>query len=55
MATGPKAVWVNSPSNPTGEIYTREELTAIIDTAQKYDVMVWYDAAYIDITYDGVR
>jgi aspartate/methionine/tyrosine aminotransferase len=36
-------------------MYTREELTAIVDMAQKYNILVWYDAAYIDITYDGTK
>ena len=34
-----KAILVNSPNNPTGSIYTREELTEIAELAKEYDLI----------------
>ena len=36
----PKAIVVCNPSNPTGRVFTKEELTVIADLAKKYDTYV---------------
>ncbi len=41
-----KALILNSPSNPTGSTYTKDELLALIETALKYDFLIWSDEIY---------
>jgi N-succinyldiaminopimelate aminotransferase len=49
-----RAVIVNTPQNPTGKVYSREELSAIADLCQKHDVIAITDEVYEHILYDGV-
>jgi aspartate aminotransferase len=44
---------VNTPSNPSGRIATREELEAIASVANERDLIVISDEIYEKITYDG--
>ncbi|MDO4285789.1 MAG: pyridoxal phosphate-dependent aminotransferase [Eubacteriales bacterium] len=48
-----KALVLNSPSNPTGMIYTRQELQAIANLAVEKDFYVVADEMYEYLTYDG--
>ncbi len=48
-----KAVILNSPNNPTGMIYHREELQAIADVAIRKDIYVVSDEMYENLVYDG--
>lgn len=50
-----KAIVLNSPSNPTGMLYTREELQAIADVVVKKDIFVVSDEMYEYLTYDGAE
>lgn len=50
-----KAIVLNSPSNPTGMLYTREELEAIADVVVKKDIFVVSDEMYEYLTYDGAE
>lgn len=50
-----KALILNSPSNPTGMLYTREELEAIADVVVKKDIYVVADEMYEYLTYDGAE
>jgi aspartate aminotransferase len=50
-----KLLIINSPSNPTGAVYTREELGAIIDVAVKHNLYVMSDEIYEHLTYDGAK
>ena len=47
----PKAIIVCNPSNPSGKVFTREELTIIADLAKKYDSFVITDEVYEHILY----
>lgn len=47
------ALILNSPSNPTGMIYTKEELTAIGNWAVKNDILIVADDIYGRLVYDG--
>ncbi len=38
-----RAVIINSPNNPTGQIYTREELTALAEVLKKYSVQYGHE------------
>lgn len=48
-----KALMLNNPSNPTGMLYTREELTAIAEVCKKHDIYVIADEIYSGLVYDG--
>ncbi len=48
-----KALVLNTPNNPTGMIYTREELQKIADFAVKNDIFVVSDEMYEYLIYDG--
>ncbi len=49
------ALVLNSPSNPTGMAYTKEELTAIADVCIKHDLYVISDEIYEHLLYDGTH
>lgn len=51
----PKAIVVCNPSNPTGRVFTKEELTVIADLAKKYDTYVITDEVYEHIVYEPYR
>lgn len=46
-----KAIWVNFPSNPTGQVATLDELKNLVDFAKKHDLTVLYDNAYSEISF----
>ena len=48
-----KCVLFNSPSNPTGMMYTREELRALADVCIARDVYIIADEIYYKLVYDG--
>jgi aminotransferase len=47
----PKALILCNPSNPTGKVFTREELQQIAELAIRYDVFVITDEVYEHIVY----
>lgn len=47
-----KAVILNSPSNPTGMVYTREEIEAIAEVVIRRDIYVVSDEIYENLIYD---
>lgn len=44
-----------SPSNPTGAVYTRDELAALMDVAVKHNLYVMSDEMYEFLVYDGAQ
>jgi len=48
-----RALILNTPSNPTGGVYTKEELIAIGKVLEGTDIQVWSDEMYEKIMYDG--
>jgi len=48
-----RVLYVNSPSNPTGDVLTREQLTSIAEFAIEHNLVVIADEAYEDLVYDG--
>ncbi len=50
-----KVIIINSPHNPTGKVFTREELALIAELCVKHDVIALTDEIYEFITYDGVQ
>ncbi|WP_428817603.1 pyridoxal phosphate-dependent aminotransferase [Clostridium butyricum] len=50
-----KALLINSPNNPTGTIYNREELIEIVEFAKKHDLLIISDEIYEKLIYDGEK
>ena len=50
-----KAIIVNSPGNPSGKVFTREELDVIAQISTKHDLFVFTDEIYEYFLYDGRR
>ncbi|HCN82311.1 MAG TPA: pyridoxal phosphate-dependent aminotransferase [Sphingobacteriaceae bacterium] len=48
-----KAIFICSPNNPTGYLYSREELEQIKELCLKYNLYLFADEAYRDFCYDG--
>jgi aspartate/methionine/tyrosine aminotransferase len=48
-----KAIILNSPNNPTGKVYTREELEFVAELCQEFDALAITDEIYEHILYDG--
>ena len=46
-----KALLINSPSNPTGVVYSRAELTALAELAAEYNLAIVSDEIYSDLVY----
>lgn len=47
-----KAIYINTPNNPTGVVYTREELSELGEIARLNDLWIVSDEAYECLTYD---
>ena len=50
-----KCLMLNNPSNPTGMIYTRDELQAIADVCVRHDLYILADEIYYQLIYDGME
>ena len=48
-----KFIWVNFPSNPTGQVINIDELKEIVDFCKKHNIIIVYDNAYSEIAFDG--
>jgi aspartate/methionine/tyrosine aminotransferase len=51
----PKAVLFNSPHNPSGRVFTEQELLIIRDLCVKHDVIAITDEIYEHLVFDGLR
>jgi len=56
-AIGPdtRLILLNTPHNPTGKVFSSDELTAIARVALQHDLLVVTDEVYEHMTYDGIR
>jgi N-succinyldiaminopimelate aminotransferase len=56
-AFGPKtrAIIFNSPQNPTGRVFTLDEMTLIADLCKEHDVLVISDEVYEHLVFDSAR
>jgi aspartate/methionine/tyrosine aminotransferase len=50
-----KAIIINTPNNPTGKVFSREELQLIADLCLKWGVIAVTDEIYEHILYDGAQ
>jgi len=48
-----KAIILNTPNNPTGKVFTRDELTFIAELCQRWDAVAVTDEIYEHLVYDG--
>ncbi len=48
-----KAIIINTPNNPTGRVFTREELTFLGDLCRKWNVLAITDEPYEYMVFDG--
>src|SRR6187431_3067570 len=55
MTPRTKMVIINSPGNPTGSIYTREELEALVEVAIEEEILILSEEIYEKLTYDGAQ
>jgi aspartate aminotransferase len=50
-----KLLIINSPSNPTGAVYTRAELETLVAIAVKHNLYILSDEMYEHLVYDGAK
>ena len=50
-----RVLLLNTPHNPTGKVFTREELGAIAEVVRKHDLLVVSDEVYEHLTYDDAQ
>ncbi|MEU3412592.1 MULTISPECIES: bifunctional succinyldiaminopimelate transaminase/glutamate-prephenate aminotransferase [unclassified Streptomyces] len=50
---GLRLLWLNSPSNPTGRVLSRQELTDIVAWARAHDVLVFSDECYLELGWEA--
>jgi aspartate aminotransferase len=55
MTPRTKMVILNSPGNPTGSVYTREELEGIVEVAAEEDIYILSDEIYEKLVYDDTK
>jgi aspartate aminotransferase len=55
MTPRTKMVILNTPGNPTGAVYTREELEKIVEVAATEDILILSDEIYEKLVYDGTE
>lgn len=55
FAQRPKAIVVCNPSNPSGKVFTREEMLTILKYAEQYDAWVITDEPYEHIVYEPYK
>ncbi|MGQ9690192.1 MAG: pyridoxal phosphate-dependent aminotransferase [Thermoproteota archaeon] len=50
-----RMITICNPNNPTGTVYTRDELEQLSEIAKKHDLYIFSDELYENLTYDGRR
>jgi len=50
-----KMIWMCNPSNPTGHVFSKQDLEIIANVALKHNLIVLVDEIYEKIVYDSVR
>ncbi|BFN04601.1 pyridoxal phosphate-dependent aminotransferase [Clostridium tetani] len=50
-----KAIMITNPSNPTGVVYTKEEIRMISDIAKEKDLFIISDEVYREFVYDDLK
>jgi aspartate aminotransferase len=55
MTPRTKMIILNSPGNPTGAVYTKEELQALANVAAEEEILILSDEIYEKLVYDDTR
>ncbi|MCQ2278450.1 MAG: pyridoxal phosphate-dependent aminotransferase [Bacteroidales bacterium] len=50
-----RAIMICNPNNPTGYLYTKEELLKVAELVKKYDLFLFADEVYREFCYDGAE
>ncbi|MGY0018464.1 bifunctional succinyldiaminopimelate transaminase/glutamate-prephenate aminotransferase [Streptomyces sp. cg35] len=50
---GVKLLWLNSPSNPTGRVLSKDELTRIVAWAREHGILIFSDECYIELGWEA--
>jgi len=50
-----KLIWLNFPSNPTGQVISKDKLEQLVAIAIKHQVWLAYDNAYSEIVFDNYK
>jgi len=50
-----KGVLICNPNNPTGYLYSKEEMEQLADLIKKYDLYLFADEVYREFCYDGIK
>jgi succinyldiaminopimelate transaminase len=50
---GLKLLWINSPSNPTGRVLTRDELRRTVAWAREHGVLLFSDECYLELAWEA--
>ncbi|MFJ9901462.1 bifunctional succinyldiaminopimelate transaminase/glutamate-prephenate aminotransferase [Streptomyces sp. NPDC101152] len=50
---GLKLLWLNSPSNPTGKVLSKAELTRIVAWAREHGILLFSDECYIELGWEA--
>lgn len=50
-----KAIMISNPGNPTGTVYTKEELEMLGEIAKEYNIFLIGDEVYKEFVYDGLK
>ncbi|WP_039657440.1 pyridoxal phosphate-dependent aminotransferase [Clostridium tyrobutyricum] len=53
VTSNTKAILINNPNNPTGAVYTKDELTMIADFAKKHNLLIVSDEIYEKFNYES--
>ncbi len=51
--TGVGMVWLNSPGNPHGEVWSAERLRAVVEWAREHDILVASDECYLELGWEA--
>lgn len=50
-----KAILICNPNNPTGYLYSKEEIKKLVEIVREYDLFLIADEVYREFTYDGYK
>jgi len=50
-----RMLWLNTPANPTGHVFSRKDLEALAAIAERNDLLIFADECYEKLVYDGVE
>jgi aminotransferase len=50
-----KMIWICNPSNPTGHVFTKQDLETLAEAAKKHDLIVFSDEIYEKLIYEDAK